>query len=54
MLVEYSQEKKENDAEMIIIKGDGWSFFARGYLRVVSYGRMGKHVIKYVYTMYWL
>jgi len=50
----YEKWEKENDAEMIIIKGAGRAFSAGGDLRVFYYGKADKHVIEAVYKMYWL
>lgn len=50
----YEKWEKENDAEMIIIKGAGRAFSAGGDLRLFYYGKAEKHVIEAVYKMYWL
>lgn len=50
----YEKWEKENDAEMIIIKGAGRAFSAGGDLTLFYYGKAEKHVIEAVYKMYWL
>lgn len=50
----YEKWEKENDTEMIIMKGAGRAFSAGGDLRVFYYGKADKHVIEAVYKMYWL
>lgn len=50
----YEKWEKENDAELIIIKGAGRAFSAGGDLTLFYYGKAEKHVIEAVYKMYWL
>lgn len=49
----YEKWEKENDAEMIIMKGAGRAFSAGGDLRVFYYGKADKLAIEAVYKMYW-
>lgn len=50
----YEKWEKENDAEIIIMKGAGRAFSAGGDLRVFYYGKADKLAIEPVYKMYWL